>query len=145
MSQEIRFFHQTPIQIRFNDVDVVGHVNNSVYQNYFDAARMRYFEKVFGHRLDWHKQILVLVKIEIEYQKPVNMYDEIKVLTKVHHLGNKSLHMIQHLTGSEPSDVRSINKAVLSGFDYKQNASIPILEEWRDSIRKFEKDLDFSG
>ena len=41
MDQQIQFFHKTPIQIRFNDVDVVGHVNNSVYQNYFDAARMR--------------------------------------------------------------------------------------------------------
>ena len=39
---EMKFFHETPLQIRFNDVDVMGHVNNSVYQNYFDVARLRY-------------------------------------------------------------------------------------------------------
>ena len=143
MDQQIQFFHKTPIQIRFNDVDVVGHVNNSVYQNYFDAARMRYFEEVFGYRLDWHDQLLVLVKIEIEYQKPVDMYDEIQVLTKVHHLGNKSLHMIQHLTGKEQTDIRCINKAVLSGFDYKKDTAIPLLQKWRDSIDQFEKDIKF--
>jgi acyl-CoA thioester hydrolase len=141
---DIQFFHTTPIQIRFNDVDVVGHVNNSVYQNYFDAARMRYFEKVFGYRLDWHDQLLVLVKIEIEYLKPVDMYDNIQVLTKVHHLGNKSLQMIQHLTGEETSDIRCTNKAVLSGFDYKNNTAILLLQQWRDAIQTFEKDITFS-
>ena len=71
------------------------------------------------------------------------MYDEIQVLTKVHHLGNKSLHMIQHLTGKEQTDIRCINKAVLSGFDYKKDIAIPLLQKWRDSIDQFEKDIKF--
>jgi len=145
MSKEFEFYHKTPIQIRFNDVDVVGHVNNSVYQNYFDAARMRYFEEVFGYRMDWHDQLLVLVKIEIEYQKPVDMYDSIQVLTKVFRLGNKSLQMIQHLTGPDPKDTRCINRAVLSGYDYRKNEAIPLLNRWRESIETFEKDVDFSN
>jgi acyl-CoA thioester hydrolase len=124
-------------------VDVVGHVNNSVYQNYFDAARMRYFEEVFGYRMDWHDQLLVLVKIEIEYQKPVDMYDSTQVLTKVFRLGNKSLQMIQHLTGPDPKDIRCINRAVLSGYDYRKNEAIPLLNRWRESIETFEKDVDF--
>ena len=75
MEKEPVFYHQTPIQIRFNDVDIMGHVNNSVYQNYFDYARLQYFEQVFGYRMDWYDKALVLVKIEIEYLKPVEMYE----------------------------------------------------------------------
>ena len=137
------FFHRTPIQVRFNDVDIMGHVNNSVYQNYFDYARLQYFEQVFGYRMDWYDKALVLVQIEIEYQKPVEMYDRVQVLTKVYQLGNKSLRMEQHLTGSDEKDVRCSNRAVLSGFSYPQGQSIELLEQWRDRILQFESDLSF--
>jgi hypothetical protein len=30
----------------FSDVDVMGHVSNTVYQNYFDAGKLNYFEEV---------------------------------------------------------------------------------------------------
>ncbi|MFP4042037.1 MAG: acyl-CoA thioesterase [Bacteroidales bacterium] len=145
MNMNMKFYHKTPIQIRFNDVDIVGHVNNSVYQNYFDVARMRYFEEVFGRKLDWDNKLLVLVKIEIEYFQAVDMYDDIFVLTKVDKLGNKSLHMEQRLTGKENTDVRCLNRAVLSGYDYDTKQSVPLLDEWRTSIKKYEKDIDFSG
>ncbi|MFO8235453.1 MAG: thioesterase family protein [Bacteroidales bacterium] len=145
MSKNMSFNHSTPIQLRFNDVDVIGHVNNSVYQNYFDIARMRYFEEVFGDRLDWHDQLLVLVKIEIEFLQAVDMYDEIFVLTKVNGLGNKSLHMEQRLTGPQSSDIRCINRAILSGYDYKKKDSIPLPNQWREAIKNFEQDVDFDS
>ena len=143
MDKDYTFYHQTPIQIRFNDVDIMGHVNNSVYQNYFDYARMQYFEKVFGYRMDWYDKALVLVKIEIEYFQPVQMYDSIRVLTKVVHLGNKSLRMEQRLVGEQPEDVRCTNRAVLSGFNYIQGKSLELLDIWRESIKDYEKDLNF--
>jgi acyl-CoA thioester hydrolase len=142
MEQEYTFYHKTPVQIRFNDVDIMGHVNNSVYQNYFDFARMRYFEEVFGSRVDWYDKALVLVKIEIEYQRPVLMYDFIQVLTKVHYLGNKSLQMVQHLVGESADDVRCSNKAVLAGFSYASGDSIYLLDEWKEKINRYERDLD---
>ena len=36
---QIEFNHQQEIQIRFNDVDVIGHVNNAVQLSYFDIDR----------------------------------------------------------------------------------------------------------
>jgi acyl-CoA thioester hydrolase len=138
MEKEPVFYHQTPIQIRFNDVDIMGHVNNSVYQNYFDYARMQYFEQVFGYRMDWYDKALVLVKIEIEYLKPVEMYDRVRVLTRVYHLGNKSLRMEQRLVGEEDDDVRCKNVAVLSGFSYPDGRSIELADNWRKSIIAYE-------
>jgi len=138
----MQFFHRTPIQIRFNDVDIMGHVNNSVYQNYFDYARMQYFQRVFGYRVDWYDKALVLVKIEIEYNRPVEMYDPIEVLTKVYHLGNKSLRMEQRLVGSSDDDLRCSNRAVLSGFGYREGAAIELPDSWREGIGAFEEDLD---
>ena len=40
MTQEVNngFRHVLPIQIRFNDVDKFGHVNNTVYFQFYDTA-----------------------------------------------------------------------------------------------------------
>ena len=91
----MKFLHKTPIQIRFNDIDIMAHVNNSVYQNYFDLARIQYFEKVFETQMNWEEKALVLAKITIEYLNPIFLEEEIIVLSKVYKLGNKSLHMKQ--------------------------------------------------
>ncbi|HKL38135.1 MAG TPA: thioesterase family protein [Bacteroidales bacterium] len=138
MEKEPVFYHQTPIQIRFNDVDIMGHVNNSVYQNYFDYARLQYFEQVLGYRMDWYDKALVLVKIEIEYLKPVQMYDQVRVFTRVYHLGNKSLRMEQRLVGEKEDDVRCRNYAVLSGFSYPEGRAVELQEKWRQAIVEYE-------
>ena len=35
--------HKTPIQIRFNDVDQMGHVNNAVIMEYLDLGKDAFF------------------------------------------------------------------------------------------------------
>ena len=44
--KSLNYFHNTPIQIRFNDIDQLGHATNSVYQQYFDLGKMAYFDHV---------------------------------------------------------------------------------------------------
>ena len=36
--EEIVFHHALPIQLRFNDVDKFGHVNNTVYFSFYDLG-----------------------------------------------------------------------------------------------------------
>ena len=35
----------TPIQIRFSDCDMLQHVNNAIYLQYFETARINFFRK----------------------------------------------------------------------------------------------------
>lgn len=41
--EEIVFHHALPIQLRFNDVDKFGHVNNTVYFSFYDLGKTEYF------------------------------------------------------------------------------------------------------
>lgn len=142
-NKEFQFLHQTPIQIRFNDIDIMKHVNNSVYQNYFDLARMRYFETVFEQKMEWRKNALVLAKITIDYLNPIFINEEIVVLSKVFMLGNKSLQMRQEIINVTNNELKSKNDAVMVAFGSNENAAIPLPDEWRKKISKFEKDLTF--
>ena len=48
-------FHcELPVQLRFSDLDTLGHVNNSVYLNLFDLGKSIYFEQAAGERQDWN-------------------------------------------------------------------------------------------
>ena len=41
----------TTIEVRFKDVDSLGHVNNAVYLTYFEIARFHYWKTLFGEDL----------------------------------------------------------------------------------------------
>ena len=44
--QDMIFKHTLPVQLRFNDIDALGHVNNSIYFTFYDLGKARYFEEV---------------------------------------------------------------------------------------------------
>jgi acyl-CoA thioester hydrolase len=140
---EFNFLHETSIQIRFNDIDIMAHVNNSVYQNYFDIARTRYFEKVFEERISWKEKALVLAKITIEYLNPTLFEEEIIVKSKVYKLGNKSLKMTQEVLNAKTLEIKAKNNAILVAFGSVENKAITLPENWRNNIIKFENDISF--
>ena len=61
--EEIQFNHTLPIQLRFNDVDKFGHVNNTVYFSFYDLGKTEYFASVCPD-VDWEKDGIVVVHME---------------------------------------------------------------------------------
>ena len=57
------FHHSQPLQIRFNDVDLLGHVNNSIYFAFYDLGKSRYFEAVKAQNIDWKKADVVIANV----------------------------------------------------------------------------------
>ena len=47
------FYCSMKVQLRFNDIDMVGHINNSVYFELFDLAKSDYFSRVRHKELEW--------------------------------------------------------------------------------------------
>jgi acyl-CoA thioester hydrolase len=135
------YFHSTPIQIRVNDIDPLNHVNNSVYQQYFDLGKIAYFDRVLGEHLNLEAEGLVLASITIEYLKPITLYDSIEVLTRIYEMGTKSLKMGQEIVNRASKEVYTTSKSVLVCFSNAIGQSIPIPLDWRERISSFEKDL----
>ena len=130
--------HITPVQVRFNDIDIMGHVNNSVHQNYYDIARVEYFRSVLRKGIDWQGDTVVLASIRIDFFSPVLLEEKVSVRTCVEQIGEKSLTMVQELFNTDSGEVKSFNQAVLVGFSRKENKTIPIPEKWKTDIIRFE-------
>jgi acyl-CoA thioester hydrolase len=141
--KQCKYFHVTPIQIRFNDIDKLGHVNNSVYQQYFDLGRVEYFNQVLVEDMDWEVEGLILASITIDYIKPIEMHEKIFTRTKIYHLGNKSIKMCQELYNETTGEVHATSKSTMVGYSNKTKSTLIIQERWRRQIRTFEKDILF--
>ncbi len=135
------FRHIDKIQIRFSDIDVIGHVNNSIHQNYFDLSRLSYFKKVIGDKIDWKSFSVVLASIQIDYFQPVFLDDNISIRTRVTQIGDKSFTMEQELFSDRTSEIKSFNRAVLVGYSAILNETVPIPDEWKEKMFEFEESI----
>ena len=134
------YFHSTPIQIRVNDIDALNHVNNSVYQQYFDLGKVAYFDRVLEGHLKLESEGLVLASITIDYLKPITLYDSIEVYTRIYEMGNKSLKMGQEIVNRASKETYTTSRSVLVCFSNSSGLSIPIPLLWRERIADFEKE-----
>ncbi len=134
----------TAVQIRFNDIDLAGHVYNAKYQEFFDLARIDYFNSVLGSRIDWTDFGLVIASIKIDYAKPVYLDDTIEVVSHVVAVGDKSLEMFQQVFKNGQNEAVAVAKTVLVCFDMKQKESRRIPEEWREKFRIAEPALQIN-
>jgi len=141
--KSLSYFHSYPIQIRFNDIDQLGHVTNSVYQQYFDLGKMTYFEQVLGERMDFQTEGLIVVTLTINFLSSVKLYDEVEVRTKVTRLGNKSLDIEQEIFDKTSGETVAECKSVMVGFKGSTEESILIPDRWRGRIVEFETDVLF--
>lgn len=133
------FNHTLSLQIRFNDIDRLGHVNNAVVQEFFDLGRISYFNSTLGDLLGKEGQQLVIVSYKTDFYQQIMPNDKMEVRTKIYKLGNKSIRMWQWIAVVGENTPKAINDSVLSGFYSGTDKSMVIPEEWRQIFNTFEK------
>ncbi|MCM1520058.1 MAG: acyl-CoA thioesterase [Lachnoclostridium sp.] len=130
--------HYLPIQIRFTDIDSMGHVNNAVYLNYMDLGKTRYFEDVMDGDIDWHNIGVVVVNLNCSYFAQTLYGENIEVLTTINHIGEKSLTMEQRVVNSDTLETKAVCFSIMAGFDRNTAKSAPIGPVWTEAIERFE-------
>ncbi len=128
------------IQVRFSDVDMMGHVSNTIYQTYYDSGKVNYFDEV-KLDMDFVNIGVVGASVSIEYLKPIFMKTRILVKSRVSVLGHKSMTMEHQLVNEQTDEILSTCKAVLVCFAIKDQVSIPIPQHWRDNILAYDNDV----
>jgi acyl-CoA thioester hydrolase len=134
--------HKTPIQLRFKEIDKMGHVNNANHLTYIELARVKYFEDVVGVDGNWSDlQGLILAHVSIDYKRPIFLHDNVFVFTRCSKLGRKSLELswviINEKDGLEETLAQGI--AVIVCYDYSTNQTIEVPDEQRRKIEAYER------
>lgn len=135
----IAFNQEDEIQVRFNDVDLLGHVNNTIIQEYFDLGRMNYIKKAFNGQLFEGPMAMIIATMNTDFLLPVFMPDNLVVRTSIVSIGTKSLQMEQHLVETKTNSVKTVCKSVLVAIDKATQQSVEVPKEWRDKITAVEQ------
>jgi YbgC/YbaW family acyl-CoA thioester hydrolase len=87
--------HELRLRVRSYELDVFNHVNNAVYLNYIEMARVEMLQKA-GVNLEEviaRKELIAVVNITINYRSAAYLNDEILIMTHISKLGNSSFTM----------------------------------------------------
>ncbi|MCR5820620.1 MAG: acyl-CoA thioesterase [Bacteroidaceae bacterium] len=131
------FRHIIPLQIRFNDVDKFGHVNNTVFFQFYDTAKTDYFATVCKD-VDWEQMAIIVAHIEADFVAQVKADNHIAGRTRVTHIGHKSFRLEQELFDIDTNEVKSRCISVMVLYDLHQRQTIPLPEKWVKDISKYD-------
>jgi len=135
--QEV-FRSSLPIQIRFNDIDALGHINNNVYFSFFDLGKTTYFEDLKASYVSWIEGMIVIARIEVDFLVPVFYKEDIVVETKVTKIGNKSAVFLQQIRNPLTDEVKCKSTSIVVAYDPETMTAMPIPEVWRNAMSEYE-------
>ena len=131
--------HKIEVQPRFNDFDPMGHVNNTIFMNYFDIGKVAYFKAVWNTDfIDWREIGLVIALIETDFMSTILMDERVVVRTTILRIGNKSLELSQQLINPDTNQLKAAARTIMVGFDVNTNSAEPITEKCVEAISRYE-------
>nr|WP_281363370.1 thioesterase family protein [Nocardioides perillae] len=123
-----------PLQVRFSDVDVYGHVNNVEYFTYFQEARVAYMAALAEEAgTSAAPGSVVLAQCDVDYRVPVLFRPEpYDVRSRVAHVGRTSFVIENDLRDGDRSLATA--RVVLVGFDATTQRAAPLVEDYRSLL-----------
>jgi acyl-CoA thioester hydrolase len=113
-----------PIELRFSDLDLYGHVNSVVYFSYLETARVKLLQDYFKDLLE--QQLFILVaRAECEYKIPILFGDRLVVDITVARLGSKSFDLEYRLHDGAGKLYATARTAMVC-FDNSTKATVPV-------------------
>lgn len=126
----------TRVQIRFSDVDVLGHVNNMVYMAFYDTGKAAFMTETLGRAITWKEVDTVVANIDCAFIAPIFYGENIEVLTGCKSVHDKSFRLLQLIRNKESGQIKSMCETVMVSFDPKTQTVAPLSEEWREKLQK---------
>ncbi len=127
----------TRFQVPFCDIDMLQHVNNAAYVVWAETARCVYFDEVLKEPLNG-RQGIILAKLEITYERPLEYREHVAVACRVTRIGNKSYDLLTEYWSEDSGQRSAFCNAVLVAYDYELKQSIAVPAEWRERIAEYE-------
>jgi acyl-CoA thioester hydrolase len=113
----------THVERRFKDLDPLGHVNNVVYLDYLQEARLRALRQV-GYR-EIENFIQVMAHQSIDYRQPIfYSTDPLVIEVWISSVGNTSYRMKYRIL-NDNGDVAAEAESVMVCFDKGKAVPIP--------------------
>jgi acyl-CoA thioester hydrolase len=128
---------RAPIEVRFRDVDMMGHVNNAVYLTYFEVARAHYW-RALGETESRRIRTYVVARAECDFLSPATLDDDLECLLRVVSFGRTSFVFEYLLRDRRSGRPVAEGRTVQVMYDYAAGRPRPLDEPFKEAIRRLE-------
>ena len=118
-------------QVRFRDLDPMGHVNNAVFLTYIEQARVAFLSEV-GAATGLEDMNLIVARVEIDFKAPVRFGQEVEISVRATRFGTKSFDLDYELRVD--GEVVAEAKSVQVAYDYDRREAMPLPADWREKL-----------
>jgi acyl-CoA thioester hydrolase len=125
----------TEIQMRFRDLDAMGHVNNAVYLSYCELARTQFYLK-HAFKRSLHDIDFILAHIDIDYVAAAEWGDRIEVSVWPSKIGDSSFTLSYELRDKTSGRLLVTSSSVLVSYDYDTKKTKPIPSDFRKMLEE---------
>ena len=127
----------TPIEIRFRDVDMMGHVNNAVYLTFFELARAHYW-RALGESESDRIRTYVVARAECDFKSPAKLEDDLFCHLRVGSLGRTSFCFEYLLVDRRSGRTVAEGRTVQVMYDYAAGRPRPLDDRFSEAVRRYE-------
>jgi len=113
-----------PIELRFRDLDPLGHVNHAVFVTYLEIARTAWWRGFLGGR-PFVEEGFLIARVEVDYRQPVLFGEGIEVEVVCSEVGNRSFTLDYRVVGKDGL-VRAEARTVQVMFDFQAQRPRPL-------------------
>ena len=137
-----QFRYHCDLEVRFRDLDAMGHVNNAVYFTYFEVGRSGY-TRAAGMAADdeadpRRRYPFILLDASCRYLAAASINDTLRLHVRTSRLGTKS-SVFEYLITRRPDDAPvAVGHTTQVAFDYATGRTISVPEALRSAIESFE-------
>jgi acyl-CoA thioester hydrolase len=124
------------LDIRWRDLDALGHVNNAVYLTYFEQARLGYIKALVGDQAEIDRRTLlprdfqfIMAEVTCHYRSPATLGDQLQVAIHVSKVGHKSFVFEYRIIDEVAERLVAEGCSTQVWYDYGAGISIPVPEE----------------
>lgn len=128
----------TEVQMRFRDLDAMGHVNNAVYLTYCELARTQFYLK-HSFKRSLREIDFILAHVDMDYIAAAEWGDQIEVSVWPSKIGDSSFTLSYEIRDKKSDRLLAKSSSVLVFYDYDRKESKPIPPDFR---RMLEENLE---
>jgi acyl-CoA thioester hydrolase len=119
-----------PIEVRFRDLDALGHVNNAVLVSYIEVARFRWWRQYLGDR-PFEEEGFLIARVEADYRSPIKLTDEVRVEVRCAKVGRTSFDLKYRVFAAQDGRVLAEAKTIQVMLDFATQRPAEIRPETR--------------
>jgi acyl-CoA thioester hydrolase len=126
---------RVPVQLRWRDIDMLGHLNQSVYHELLEEARAGFFTELAQRLGDEHGYGgFVLAHVDLDYHHEIRRdHGEVEAVVRLTHVGTSSVRLANEIVLPDGT-IAASGTSVLVAWDPAARGKRTLSDAERDAL-----------